>query len=63
MRSVLRDLFGGPEFLSPQAFHGQIKQPVELIAGSLKALNVQNVGLTPPSSCAGWGRTCSIRPT
>src|SRR5579859_715791 len=67
MRSVLRDLFGGPEFLSPQAFHGQIKQPVELVAGSLKALNVQNVGpdvtqflrrmgqdLLNPPDVSGW---------
>src|SRR5882762_10231845 len=44
VRSVLRDMFSGPEFLSPQAFHGQIKQPVDLVVGSLKSLNVQNVG-------------------
>ena len=67
MRSVLRDLFSGPEFLSPQAFHGQIKQPVELVVGSLKALNVQNVGpdatqflrrmgqdLLNPPDVSGW---------
>jgi uncharacterized protein (DUF1800 family) len=67
MRSVLRDLFGGPEFLSTQAFHGQIKQPVELMVGSLKALNVQNVGpdatqflrrmgqdLLNPPDVSGW---------
>jgi uncharacterized protein (DUF1800 family) len=67
MRSVLRDLFSGPEFLSPQAFHGQIKQPVELVTGSLKALNVQNVGpdatqflrrmgqdLLNPPDVSGW---------
>jgi uncharacterized protein (DUF1800 family) len=44
IRSVLRDIFTGPEFLSPQAFHGQIKQPVDLVLGSLKSLNVQNIG-------------------
>src|SRR5207249_7741503 len=27
IRSVLRDIFTGPEFLSAQAFHAQIKQP------------------------------------
>jgi uncharacterized protein (DUF1800 family) len=66
-RAVLRDLFSGPEFLSPQAFHGQVKQPVELVAGSLKLLNVQNVGpdatqilrrmgqdLLNPPDVAGW---------
>jgi uncharacterized protein (DUF1800 family) len=67
IRTVLRDLFSGPEFLSPQAFHGQIKQPVELIAGSLKSLNVQNIGpdvtqslrrmgqdLLNPPDVSGW---------
>jgi uncharacterized protein (DUF1800 family) len=67
VRSVLRDLFSGPEFLSSQAFHGQIKQPVELMVGSLKALNVQNVGpdatqllrrmgqeLLNPRDVSGW---------
>src|ERR1700716_143421 len=44
IRSVLRDIFSGPEFLSAQAFHGQIKQPIDLLTGSLKSLNVQNVG-------------------
>ncbi|MGI9145823.1 MAG: DUF1800 domain-containing protein [Chloroflexota bacterium] len=67
MRSVLRDLFSGPEFLSSQAFHGQIKQPVELMTGSIKALNVLNVGpdatqflrrmgqdLLNPPDVSGW---------
>ncbi len=44
IRSVLRDIFTGPEFLSDQAFHGVIKQPVEFVVGSLKSLNVQNIG-------------------
>jgi uncharacterized protein (DUF1800 family) len=67
IRSVLRDIFTGPEFLSPQAFHGQIKQPVDLVVGSLKSLNVQNVGpdvtqtlrrmgqdLLNPPDVSGW---------
>jgi uncharacterized protein (DUF1800 family) len=67
IRSVLRDIFGGPEFLSPQSFHGQIKSPVDLVVGSLKALNVQNVGpdataalrrmgqdLLNPPDVSGW---------
>lgn len=67
IRSVLRDIFTGPEFLSPQAFHGQIKQPVEYVAGSLKSLNVQNIGpdvtqvlrrmgqdLLNPPDVSGW---------
>ncbi len=67
IRSVLRDIFTGPEFLSPQAFHGQIKQPIDLVLGSLKSLNVQNVGpdvaqvlrrmgqdLLNPPDVSGW---------
>lgn len=67
IRSVLRDIFSGPEFLSPLAFHGQIKQPADLVLGSLKSLNVQNVGpditqvlrrmgqdLLNPPDVSGW---------
>ena len=67
IRAVLRDLFGGPEFLSPRAFHAQIKQPADLVIGSLKSLNVQNVGpdatqvlrrmgqdLLNPPDVSGW---------
>ena len=67
IRSVLRDIFSGPEFLSPRAFHGQIKQPVDLVVGSLKSLGVQNVGpdvtqllrrmgqdLLNPPDVSGW---------
>jgi uncharacterized protein (DUF1800 family) len=67
IRSVLRDIFSGPEFLSPQAFHAQIKAPIDLVAGSIKTLNVQNVGpdatqilrrmgqdLLNPPDVSGW---------
>jgi uncharacterized protein (DUF1800 family) len=67
VRSVLRDIFTGPEFLSPPAFHGQVTQPADLVVGSLKALNVQNVGpdatqalrrmgqdLLNPPDVSGW---------
>jgi uncharacterized protein (DUF1800 family) len=66
-RAVVRDILTGPEFLSPQAFHARIKQPAELVVGSLKALNVQNVGpdstqmmrrmgqdLLNPPDVSGW---------
>ena len=67
IRAVLRDLFSGPEFLSAQAFHAQVKQPVDLVLGALKSLNVQNVGpdatqvlrrmgqdLLNPPDVSGW---------
>jgi uncharacterized protein (DUF1800 family) len=56
MRAVMHDLFSGPEFLSPQAARGQVKQPVELVIGSLKALNVQNVGPDLPQATRRMGQ-------
>jgi uncharacterized protein (DUF1800 family) len=67
MRSVLRDLFTGPEFLSAETYHAQIKQPVDYMIGSLKALGTQSVGpdvtqvlrrmgqdLLNPPDVSGW---------
>jgi uncharacterized protein (DUF1800 family) len=67
IRAVLRDILTGPEFLSNQAFHGVIKQPADFVVGSLKSLNVQNVGpdvtqvlrrmgqdLLNPPDVSGW---------
>jgi uncharacterized protein (DUF1800 family) len=67
VRSVLRDIFSGPEFLSDAAFHGIIKQPVDYVLGSLKSLSVQNIGpdvtqvlrrmgqdLLNPPDVSGW---------
>jgi uncharacterized protein (DUF1800 family) len=77
IRATLRDIFTGPEFLSAQAFHASIKQPVEFVVGSLKSLNVQNVGpdvtqvlrrmgqdLLNPPDVSGWkGGTAWINST
>jgi uncharacterized protein (DUF1800 family) len=67
IRAVVRDIFTGPEFLSAQAFHGLIKQPVDYVVGSLKSLNVQDIGpdvtavlrrmgqdLLNPPDVSGW---------
>jgi uncharacterized protein (DUF1800 family) len=67
IRAVLRDMFTGPEFLSDQAFHGIVKQPADFVVGSLKSLNVQNIGpdvtqalrrmgqdLLNPPDVSGW---------
>ena len=56
MRAVMRDIFTGPEFLSPRAFRGNVKQPVELVIGSLKALNVQNIGPDLPRATRRMGQ-------
>jgi uncharacterized protein (DUF1800 family) len=67
IRALVRDLFSGPEFLSSQAFHGLVKQPVDYVAGALKALEVNNFGpditatmrrmgqdLLNPPDVSGW---------
>jgi uncharacterized protein (DUF1800 family) len=67
IRAVMRDILTGPEFLSPAADHGQVKQPVELVIGTLKALDVQSTGpdlprvtrqmgqdLLNPPDVSGW---------
>ncbi|MBV9544230.1 MAG: DUF1800 family protein, partial [Chloroflexi bacterium] len=56
IREVVRDILSGPEFLSQQAFHGQVKQPVELVIGALKALNVQNIGPDLPQATRRMGQ-------
>jgi uncharacterized protein (DUF1800 family) len=67
IKAVLQDIFTGPEFLSAKAYHGSIKMPVELVLGSLKALDTQSVGpdltatlrrmgqdLLNPPDVSGW---------
>src|SRR5579859_1835030 len=56
IRAVVRDLFTGPEFLSEQALRGNVKQPIELVIGSLKALNVQNIGPDLPQASRRMGQ-------
>jgi uncharacterized protein (DUF1800 family) len=56
LRAVVGDLLSGPEFLSSQAYRGQVKQPVDLVVGSLKALNVQNVGADLPEKTRRMGQ-------
>jgi uncharacterized protein (DUF1800 family) len=56
IRAVIRDMFTGPEFLSPQAYRGNVKQPADLVIGSLKALNVQNIGPDLPQATRRMGQ-------
>jgi uncharacterized protein (DUF1800 family) len=56
MRAVMRDMFTGPEFLSAPALRGTVKQPIELVIGSLKALNVQNIGPDLPAATRRMGQ-------
>ncbi|MBI2755188.1 MAG: DUF1800 domain-containing protein [Chloroflexi bacterium] len=67
VRAVLKDLFGGPEFLAAEAYHGLVKQPAELVVGALKSLEVTTYGpdvtqlmrrmgqdLLNPPDVSGW---------
>ena len=56
MRAVVRDILSGPEFLSAEAFHAQVKQPADLVIGALKALNVQNIGPDLPQTTRHMGQ-------
>jgi len=56
IKAVMRDIFTGPEFLSDAAFRGNVKQPVELVIGALKALNVQNIGPDLPQATRRMGQ-------
>jgi uncharacterized protein (DUF1800 family) len=56
MRAVVGDLVSGPEFLSAEAFRGLVKQPADLVVGSLKALNVQNIGADLPEITRRMGQ-------
>jgi uncharacterized protein (DUF1800 family) len=56
IRAVVRDIFSGPEFLSDQALRANVKQPIELVIGSLKALNVQNIGPDLPQATRRMGQ-------
>src|SRR5207245_9408603 len=56
MRAVVHDILSGPEFLSPLAYHAQVKQPADLVVGALKALNVQNIGPALPQATRRMGQ-------
>jgi uncharacterized protein (DUF1800 family) len=67
MRSVLRRMFKSDAFLSDASYHGLVKSPVELIAGTLRSLDIETTGqglpvllrslgqeLFNPPNVAGW---------
>ena len=67
IKAVVEAIFRSPEFVSDDAFHAQIKSPVEFLIGTLKALNVSDMpadlpmalkrmgqDLFHPPSVAGW---------
>ncbi len=66
-RAILKALFSHPGFKSEKAFHAKIKSPAELVVGTIKTLQVQNLdgdltasmsrmgqSLFEPPSVKGW---------
>lgn len=56
IRTVLRDILTGPEFLASDAYHGQVKQPIDLVLGALKAFDVQNLAPDLPQIIRRMGQ-------
>jgi len=53
---VVVDILTGPEFLSVDAYHNQVKQPIDLVVGGLKALDAQNVAPDLPQVTRKMGQ-------
>jgi uncharacterized protein (DUF1800 family) len=56
IRALVTSILEGPEFLAADAYHGQVKQPIDLVLGALKALDVQNVGPDLPQLTRRMGQ-------
>lgn len=56
MRTVMRAIFESPEFLSQKAYHAHIKSPAELIVGTLKTLQVDQLEPDLPRLMARMGQ-------
>jgi uncharacterized protein (DUF1800 family) len=56
IRAVVTDILSGPEFTSTEAYHATVKQPIDLVLGSLKALDVRNVAPDLPQVIRRMGQ-------
>ena len=56
IKAVVVDILTGPEFLSSDAYHNQVKQPIDLVIGALKALDAQNVAPDLPQLTRKMGQ-------
>lgn len=63
MRPVLKTLFRHPGFKSETAFHAKIKSPAELVVGTIKTLQVQNLDGDLTASMSRMGQSLFEPPT
>ncbi len=56
IRPMLRAIFRHPVFLSEKSYHAKIKSPVELVVGTLKHLEIQNLDADLPSMMSRMGQ-------
>lgn len=56
VRPMLRAIFRHPTFLSEKSYHAKIKSPVELVVGTLKHLELQNLDADLPSIMSRMGQ-------
>lgn len=57
LKPMLKALFMHPTFRSEQAYHAKIKSPAELVIGTLKTLQVQQLDGDLPASMARMGQS------
>jgi uncharacterized protein (DUF1800 family) len=62
-RSVLKALFTHPVFMNDKAFHAKIKSPCELVVGTIKTLQVQNLDGDLTASMSRMGQSLFEPPT
>jgi uncharacterized protein (DUF1800 family) len=63
MRAVLKGLFTHPGFKSEGAFHAKVKSPAELVVGTIKTLQVQNLDGDLTASMSRMGQSLFEPPT
>jgi uncharacterized protein (DUF1800 family) len=56
MRAVVRNILSGPELLASDTYHGQVKQPIELVLGALTALDARNIAPDLPQLIRRMGQ-------
>lgn len=56
IRPMLKAIFKHPSFLSEKSYHAKIKSPVELVVGTLKHLEIQNLDADLPTMMSRMGQ-------
>ncbi len=56
IKPMLKAIFKHPTFLSEKAYHAKVKSPVELVVGTLKHLEMQNLDADLPTMMSRMGQ-------